>query len=331
MIERVLRSAAVLGLLLLLPGTLTAHPLAPSLFELRESEPGRIHVRWKTPARAAQGAVPQPVLPPQCTPEGKPHWMREGGGLVLHFDARCDPADLIGSELGVDGLAASRTQALLEIELSDGREFREVIHGSRPRFVIPERADSLDVLQSYGALGTRHILSGLDHLAFVFGLMLLVGGGRPLFWAITAFTIGHSATLSLAALGFVTFPVRALEIAIAASLLVLGMELVRRQGGGLHSAVSAPLGAALFGLLHGLGFAGALTSAGLPTGAIPLALFSFNAGVELGQLAFIGAVLVLRTLLAPILVRLPARARWLAPYAVGCSGAFWIFDRLLGS
>lgn len=330
MCERAARSALVLVWLALAPGPLAAHPLAPSLFELHETEPGRVEVRWKTPARAAPGASPQPVLPGHCTPHGEPRWAREGTGLVLRFDARCEPAGLVGTELGVDGLASSRTEALLEIELSDGRTFREVLRGSRPRFVIPERARALQVAESYAALGARHILSGFDHLAFVFGLMLLVGRGRPLFWAITAFTAGHSVTLTLAALGFVAFPVRPIEIAIALSLVVLGVELARREAGTPAWRGLAPTGAAVFGLLHGLGFAGALHSIGLPSGSIPVSLLSFNVGVEAGQLAFVGTLLVLQTLLARLLDRLPPIARWLGPYAVGCSGAFWFFDRLLG-
>jgi hydrogenase/urease accessory protein HupE len=328
--ERAAHCALAIGWFLLAPGTLAAHPLAPSLFELHETEPGNLQIRWKTPARVARGGAPHPVLPKQCRPEGEPHWTREGTGRVLRFEARCDPAGLVGSELGVDGLATSRTEALLEIELSDRRTFREVLRGSRPRFVIPERPRALHVAESYFALGARHILSGFDHLAFVFGLMLLVGRGRPLFWAITAFTAGHSVTLSLAALGFVAFPVQLLEIAIALSLVALGVELARREGGTHVSSALAPLGAALFGLLHGLGFAGALHSIGLPSGSIPISLVSFNVGVEVGQLAFIGCVLLLQTLLSGLLAKLPTTTRWLGPYAVGCSGAFWFFDRLLG-
>lgn len=328
--EGALRRGVLICTLLLLPAGLLAHPLAPSLLELHETEPGSVRIRWKTPARAARGAVPKPVLPAHCSPDGEPRWTREGTGRVLRFVARCAPGGLVGSEIGVDGLDASRTDALLRVELSDGREFREVLRASRPRFVVPERARGLDVVRSYGALGSRHILGGLDHLAFVFGLMLLVGPGRPLLWTITAFTLGHSATLSLASLGFVTFPVRWLEVAIAASVVALGVELVRRQGGAPQPRGTAVAGAALFGLLHGLGFAGALTEVGLPAGSIPLALFSFNVGVELGQLAFVAGVLLLQTVLAPGLAALPTATRWLAPYAVGCSGAFWLFDRLLG-
>ncbi|MDH3685790.1 MAG: HupE/UreJ family protein [Myxococcales bacterium] len=330
MCERAVCGALAVGWILLAPATLGAHPLAPSLFELHETEPGHLRIRWKTPARVTRVGAPQPVLPRQCQPEGEPRWTREGSGHVVHFEARCDPAALVGSELGVDGLVASRTEALLEIELSDGRTFREVLRGSRPRFVVPERPRALQVAESYVALGARHILSGFDHLAFVFGLMLLVGRGRPLFWAITAFTAGHSVTLSLAALGFVAFPVQLLEVAIAGSLVALGVELVRRERGARVSPALAPLGAALFGLLHGLGFAGALHSIGLPPGSIPLSLVSFNVGVEVGQLAFIGCVLLLQTLLSGLLAKVPTPLRWLGPYAVGCSGAFWFFDRLLG-
>jgi hydrogenase/urease accessory protein HupE len=322
-------AAQVAALLLVTTGALS-HPLAPSLLELRELDPGRLAVRWKTPALAARGAVPRPVLPDGCAPEAEPDWTREGTGVVQRFVARCVAPDLVGRVVGVDGLGASRTDALLRVELADGRAFREVLSGDRARFEIPVREQPLRVASGYVGLGVEHILGGLDHLAFVFGLLLLVGPGRALFWTITAFTLGHSATLSLAALGFVALPSRPIEVGIAASIVVLGVELVRQQGGAPLTAAAAPAGAAVFGLLHGLGFASALTDVGLPAEAIPLALFSFNLGVELGQLAFVASVLVLGALLRPALGMLPSRARWLAPYGVGSFGAFLLFDRLLG-
>src|SRR6185295_17321827 len=122
------------------------------------------------------------------------------------------------------------------------------------------------------------------HLLFVFGLVLLAGGGRRLLGTVTAFTLGHSVTLSLAALGLIEVPARVIEVAIAATVFALAVELARSAPGDTLMRRHPALMAGLFGLLHGLGFAAALREAGLPQGEIPLALASFNVGIELGQL-----------------------------------------------
>ena len=324
---------ALLLALPLLAATAQAHPLAPSLLELDEVTIGELAVRWKTPTRTARAGAPQPVLPGDCTVRDGPAWSVEGSGSVARFRAECSGRSLVGREVGIDGLGASRTDALLTVRLADGRSFREVLRGERARFRIPERESALAVARSYGALGVRHILGGFDHLVFLFGLVALSARGAPLFWTLTAFTLGHSVTLSAAVLGLVAFPVRLIEVAIAASLVWLGMELVRGvppAGSARRARAAAPLGAALFGLLHGLGFAGALTEVGLPAGAIPLALLSFNLGVEIGQLVFVASLLAAGALLRPVLARWPGGPARVAPYAVGCSGSFWLFDRLLG-
>jgi hypothetical protein len=149
---------------------------------------------------------------------------------------------------------------------------------------------------------------------------------------ITAFTVAHSITLGLAVLGVVHVPQAPVEVTIALSILLLAAEIVRRDRGAQSLTVRAPWAVALaFGLLHGLGFAGALIDAGLPAQDVPLALLAFNAGVELGQLMFIGAVLATGLVLSrwrrPDLA---PRARPALAYAIGTLAAFWFVDRLVG-
>jgi hydrogenase/urease accessory protein HupE len=177
-----------------------------------------------------------------------------------------------------------------------------------------------------------HIATGFDHLLFVFGLVLLAGGVRRLLWTVTAFTAGHSVTLSLAALGVVRFPTAPIEVAIAVTILVLALELARGADPSQESLLRRrPWAVAFaFGLLHGFGFAGALAGIGLPQEEIPVALFSFNVGIELGQIAFVAVVLALRRILAPALSGAPD---WLARAPVTAMGAlavYWCLDRVAG-
>jgi hydrogenase/urease accessory protein HupE len=176
-------------------------------------------------------------------------------------------------------------------------------------------------------MGIGHLLTGWDHLAFVLGLVLLVGDWRRLLGTVTSFTLGHSLTLSLAALGFVRLPAGPIEAAIALSILILAVELAHRDRPSLLGR-RPWLMAASFGLLHGLGFAGALAQVGLPVREIPLALLSFNVGIELGQIAFILAVLGLSFALSPLLRRLPAWTTAVPTYCIGSLAAFWLFQRL---
>jgi len=185
------------------------------------------------------------------------------------------------------------------------------------------------VAVDYVIEGIRHILSGPDHLLFVLGLLLIVRDGWTLVKTITAFTVAHSITLATATLGYVSIPAPPVEAAIAFSILFLGPEIVRRWRGGTSFTIRNPwVVAFVFGLLHGFGFATALTSAGLPPTDVPLALLCFNIGVELGQLSFVATILLLR------LVILRAHAAWprwvtlLPGYAVGGMGAFWTIQRL---
>jgi hypothetical protein len=303
-----------------------AHPLEPALLQIRESAQGTFDVLWRPPPSQPGDAVVSPLLPDGCADVSEPGPVPGGAPGTVGWRIHCNAGSLVGQRVGVDGLRQRKTDALLRVQLADGRLVQTVLRGDTPFATIPERAGPLDVLLGYLRLGFEHILTGPDHLLFVLGLVLLVRARRLLLWTITAFTAGHSVTLSLAALGFVNVPPKPVEVLIGITIFVVAVELTRD---GASSMRRFPWAVAFaFGLLHGLGFAGALAQVGLPATDIPLALFSFNVGIEIGQLVFVGLVLATRAALR----RLPARSleavARVPAYAIGSLAVFWILERL---
>jgi hypothetical protein len=309
----------------------SAHRLAPSLLSVDEQGDGTLEVLFKTPLQRPSGVDLAPELPAQCEEPGAPQVESDAASVTLRWTLRCAGDGLVGARFSVTGLAASGTNALLRVALADGRRVQAVLHGGAPAFVVPARPSAWTVFRDYLRLGAEHIASGFDHLLFVFGLMLLAHGARRLVAKVTAFTVGHSVTLSLAALGVVRFPSALIEVLIAGTILLLALELARPDARPDTALRRRPwLVAFGFGLLHGFGFAGALAEVGLPADEIPMALFSFNVGIEFGQLAFVALVLVARALVAPLLVSAPA---WLlrAPVtAMGALASYWCLDRAAG-
>jgi hypothetical protein len=166
-------------------------------------------------------------------------------------------------------------------------------------------------------------------MLFVLGLLLIVKDRWMLLKTITAFTVAHSITLAIATLGYAEAPVLPLNAAIALSILFLGPEIVRSWRGETSFTIRHPWVVAFaFGLLHGFGFASALTSAGLPKAELPTALLAFNVGVEIGQLSFVALTLLLERAFRILQVRWPRWAEALPGYAVGSLGAFWTIQRL---
>ncbi len=328
---------------LLQPTEARAHAFAPSLLELHQQEGDQFAVRFKQPTVRRSGSELRPILPTSCEAAGPAQVEPEGTGLVATWSVRCADG-LVGQSIGLQGIADSQADVLVRLQWSDGRSLRHVLTAEAPAFVVPAEESSWQVFRGYGLLGVEHILFGFDHLLFVLGLVMLVQGGRRLLITVTAFTLGHSVTLALAALGLVHLPSAPIEALIAFSIFVLAVELARRAVD--RESVSwlsrSPWRMASgFGLLHGLGFAGALSEIGLPEGDIPAALFAFNLGLELGQLAFIAAVLILGKALHRFehAVLRPDASSWvwirqahvLAPaYLIGCLAAFWTFERVLG-
>ncbi len=307
-----------------------AHPLAPSVLDVREDGAGRARVSWKQPAAAPADAV-QPVLPAACRPVGEPSLHTDDVARVLDVMIACD-GGLVGATFGIGGLAGSPANVLLRVALQDGRVVHHVFRPGDASFRVPERPRALEIVASYARLGVEHIAGGADHLLFLLGLVALAPTWRRLAGTVTAFTAGHAATLSAVTLGHVSLPSAPVEALIALSILLLACELARGPRGAPTLLQRRPWTLALaFGALHGLGFAGALSEVGLPEGEIALALAGFNGGVEAGQLAFVvGIAVTSRALRAGVA---GWQHRWLAlAYAIGSIAACLLLERtaLLG-
>ncbi len=318
----------LLALLLVLP-TLQAeaHRFAPSLLRLFEVGDNEYQVIWKTPAQRVSEIPLQPHFPAGCRGASDEPGSLEGTGVVSSWRLACD-GSLIGESVSVSGLAENSASVLLSLETRDGLFYQSLLSADQPAFTVPAEPTAWEVMREYTWLGAEHIWGGIDHLLFVFGLLLLVGWGKRLVWTVTAFTAGHSVTLSLVTLGFFEYPVALVEFMIALSIFLLALDLARRDGRGWFRRHPWWL-AGGFGLLHGMGFAGALAEVGLPQSELPLALLFFNIGIELGQLAFIAVVAALGYLLG----RLPVSGlpvwRTVPTYVLGSLSAMWCIERAM--
>lgn len=317
-----------LYLIALFPTTLHAHKLAPSLLALHEQKPNVYAVTWKTPQALPDGVVLAPILPEECTKTSHPRRFIEGTGVVSNWQISCE-IPLHNLSFSVVGLSKSRTAALLRIEWLGGEKVKAMLIADKPVYKVPEHPEMGRIALDYMQLGVEHILSGLDHLLFVLGLIILVSGRRLLIWTITAFTVGHSITLALAALGYVRYPVDLVEFAIAGSIFVVALELTRLARDKTWLRGKPWLVTVIFGLLHGMGFAGGLLEVGLPSSDIPLALLVFNIGIEVGQLLFIVAVLSSLWLLNRFNLLQHGWLKWIPVYTIGSMSAFWCIERAI--
>lgn len=312
----------------LVPGLVAAHILRTGYLELRRATGDEFLARWTMPLENGLAPAVELRLDPSCTALASPEATQRAGKLVRTWPLRC-PRGLGGTTVMAQGLAEAQADLLVRVVEAD------TAHAGRltptaPSFEIPAVTASTAVFGTYLWLGVEHMLLGIDHLLFVLALVLLVRDWRRLLATITAFTIAHSVTLGAAVLGFVHLPWAPVEALIALSIAFVAAAIVRGGQDSRHRAAlrSWPLAFA-FGLLHGLGFAGALSEIGLPPPSIPLALLAFNLGVELGQLAFVVAVLPLLALAKHLPVRWPGWGPRLAPYAIGSVAMFWTVDRVL--
>ena len=306
-----------------------AHRFAPSLLKVTEIAEQQYAVVWKTPAQGTSSTPLRPVWPQGCEITNSSPPQMEGTGRVNSWQMLCRQLGedgLVGETLGVAGLSENQASALVMVSLLDGRSYQQVLDAEKVQFVVPAESTAGEVGGDYSLLGIDHIWGGIDHLLFVFGLLLLVGGGKRLLWTITAFTLGHSITLSLVTLGYFDYPVALVEFAIALSIFVLAVELTRVNRHDMLWRNPWWL-AGGFGLLHGMGFAGALAETGLPQGNVPLALLFFNIGIELGQIAFIALVFAVWMLIRKPLTPWQARLRPIPIYVLGSLSAMWCIER----
>ena len=311
-----------------------AHRLSPAYFGLTETAPNAFDVQWKVSISGGLAGVLEPRVPDGCSLTESVRTYVVDDVRLQHGALSC-PDGLGGKEFTVNGLAQTQTDVLLRIDYLDGTASNERLTPSMPTVTIPKRPSALEVVRTYLVLGVEHILLGVDHLLFVLALLLIVKGLGRLVATVTAFTVAHSITLGAATLGFVHVPSAPVEAVIALSILFLASELARQRTGAA-TAETANLTqrfpwvmAFSFGLLHGFGFAGALSEVGMPQQAVPLALLFFNVGVEIGQLLFIAAVFGFAWLVRLTAVRVPAFWPRAVAYGVGSVSAFWVVERTI--
>jgi hydrogenase/urease accessory protein HupE len=307
-----------------------AHEVRPAFLHITEDAQGHIEAVWKQPAVGELALHLQPKLSSGWL-DGPPAEVAAAPAFVVKRWRLDKPgATLAGQTLRVDGLENTITDVLVIVEQADGHTTQEILKPQHPELIVPGQSAADFTVLAYFGLGVEHILTGVDHLIFVLGLLLLVQSRLRLVKTITAFTLAHSITLSAAALGWVRVSPPVVEAVIALSIVFLALELVRANRGRLGLSAQKPwLVAFSFGLLHGFGFAGALLEIGLPKDAVPLSLLLFNLGVEAGQLLFVLAVLLLLIFASRRLPRLnPAWGRWVPPYAIGSFSAYWLVERL---
>ena len=299
------------------------------IWKSRNRQPGQYTVLWRTPVLAGM-RLPLLLSLPEGVTDLKPPVVQElNDSLIERRWIDAGPNGLAGQRIDIKGLQFTITDALVRFEFLDGRTVQTIVRPSQPWVEVAATQTRWQVMGTYVVEGIRHILFGADHLLFVLGLLLLVGNRWMLVKTVTAFTVAHSITLALATLGVADVPALPLNAVIALSILFLGPEIVRVWRGQTSFTIRHPWVVAFaFGLLHGFGFATAMTSAGLPRQDLPLALLSFNIGVELGQLAFVALVLALERAFRVLQVNWPRWVQLLPGYVVGSLGAFWTIQRV---
>lgn len=325
--------SALLALLLSVSTGVHADVFRPAYLELREaSQTGgvadRYDVMWKVPVMGDSRLAARIRFPEGTKQLTPPQGMSTQNAFVERWQIS-HPGGLAGQTLSIDGIAGGVTDVIVRIEHLDGTSQVDRVLPDKPQLTVKGATGTGEVAWSYLVLGVEHILGGVDHLLFVLALLLIVSGGKRIFLTITAFTVAHSITLVAATLGWVHVPGPPVEAMIALSIVFIAAEIVHGLRGKPGLTARAPWVVAFsFGLLHGLGFAGALAEVGLPQKAIPVALFTFNVGVELGQLMFVMVALGAGAALSRVPFRRPTWLPYALPYAIGCVAMFWVIERI---
>lgn len=327
---RLARALLTLLMLAIASPAALAHEIRPAYLQLREIEPGVYDVLWKTPAQGEMRLALNIVLPQTCRDVSEPRATLVNGAVIERWRTRCQDG-LVGKTVGVENLSQTLTDAIVRFEPLEGAAKMLRVTPDTPSFTLPERQASTEVAAAYLVLGVEHILFGFDHLMFVLALLILVSGLKRMLLAVTAFTLAHTLTLAGVTLGWMSLPSAPVEATIALSIMFLAVEILRVRGGRPSLTAQMPwLASFSFGLLHGFGFAGALREVGLPEDAVGVALLFFNVGVEIGQLAFILAVLSCLFLWRRLRAPAPPWLQLAPVYLIGSASAFWFIERSWG-
>jgi len=307
--------------------SLQAHEVRPALLKIIQLDNESYHIIWKVPT--LNDLVPKinPVFPKdfRLTEVNQKQGI---GSLTRTYSGRY-PDKLSGSKITIENLQHTLIDVVLLIELSDGIFHSMIIQPDDPSVIIPTEPSFFEVVKDYTVLGVEHIWFGWDHLLFVLCLLLLITGFSTLIKTITAFTLAHSITLILSTLQFVTLPGPPVEAIIALSIVFLAREYYFTLLGKESLTAKSPwIVAFAFGLLHGFGFAGALSDIGLPQQQLINSLLFFNIGIELGQVIFvlvvISIVLIFKKFFEP-----NKMMRVCMTYGIGALASFWLIERII--
>lgn len=294
-----------------------AHGMRTAYLELSEQTSGVVLATWKVSV-PDDGAAP--AFPRDCTVQAD---AVPSSPNVRSYVVEC-PHGLSGETLAVTGLGPVLNEAVVRVLRPNGQVLSQVLTAASPSWRVPGQQSWLTVARQYTALGIWHILTGADHLLFLLALVLYVRRPRAVFLTETAFTLSHSLSFSATALGLIHCSARAAEACIALSLILVAFDAAEQRP--VTEWWKGPAVALVFGLVHGLGFAGGLSEIGLPDQAVAAALVSFGVGVEIGQVAFLVAVML--TLAGAARLVPMARLALAGSYAVGVTGFFWLFQRV---
>ena len=306
-----------------------ADELRPGYLELTQRDAQHWKVVWKAPVLGGLATRTRPAFPPFCK-QSAPRARIEGAALVAESTLTCSQ-DLAGSKVGLAGMDAAFTDALLRVAPLNRPVQASRLTPTAAMVLVSTVPDGWEVARSYFVLGVEHILTGYDHLLFVIALVLLLIRPWTVVRAATAFTLAHSLTLIGTTLGVIGLAQTPVEALIALSIIFLAVEIVKQDPAQPRLSERLPwLVAFGFGLIHGFGFAGALREIGLPEGDVPVALLTFNLGVEAGQLLIIAAVLAVIALLRRFAQPALRTAVLAASYAIGITASFWFIQRLAG-
>jgi hydrogenase/urease accessory protein HupE len=307
-----------------------ADDLQPGYLEIREHDAAthQYKITWKAPIRPGLAARVVPIFPSDCAAT-EPVRSVDTAALLARWDIDCGAA-LAGRSVRLSGMENTPADALLRYQSTNGITQAARLTPANPAAVIMQKADRWQVARTYFVTGVEHILMGYDHLLFVLCLVLLLNGAWRVAATVTAFTIAHSLTLVATTMELISVPGPPVEASIALSIVFLAVEILKRKPGELRLSERFPwVVAFLFGLLHGFGFAGALAEIGLPQGEVPVALLTFNLGVEAGQLIIVAVAMLVLWALRRLHALYAARAQMISAYAIGSIAFMWLLQRVL--
>lgn len=308
---------------------LQAHEVRPAFLHIKQSNIDSFDILWKVPTASGRELSIQPVFPQDfiITLQSE----RQLPSSKIYTYKASFQGILAGQTISISNLEKTLVDVMIHIELDKEINHSFLLHPDKPEVTIPIEPDRLSVLLGYIRLGVEHILLGYDHLLFVLVLLLLITNISSLFFTITSFTIAHSITLVLASLDILTLASAPVEAVIALSILFLSKEYLSVLNGGKSLTARHPwLVSFSFGLLHGFGFAGALSEIGFPQNQIFTALLSFNVGVELGQILFIcGCLILMKTMSHLALIHESPLYKKVLTYCIGSLASFWLITRCM--